>query len=107
MHLTQFYQAFPHTASDNCCGEKAWVRGYHLSTVAKNTGSVTTTDWFYCIPIPWPTVTWRKDCIAWEERGVAWEGVWPGKKGMWPGKKTRWQGMVIFQGGTQLTLSWS
>jgi len=30
LHMTQFYQAFPHvsTANDKCWGEKAWVRGY-------------------------------------------------------------------------------
>ena len=33
-HMTQFYQAFPgiSTASDECWGEKAWVRGWHLGS---------------------------------------------------------------------------
>jgi len=34
MHVTQFYQAFPHvnTASDKHWGEMVWVRGYKHPT---------------------------------------------------------------------------
>jgi len=40
LHMTQFYQAFPHVsiASDKLWGEKTWVRGYSIASFTRETG---------------------------------------------------------------------